>query len=78
MKTIHKHDAGHMTTIATIQCPYMVKYSLKIFSPGTSGPISIKLGIKQRRLGPITFCSNDNLWLTLTYPTIRSNTMLFC
>ena len=45
----------------------------KIFSPGTSWPISKKLGMKQWRLEPIIFCSNDNPVLTLTYFMARSN-----
>ena len=49
------------------------KITLKIFFPGTSGLISTKLGRKHWILKPIIFYSNDNLWLTLTYFTTRSN-----
>ena len=54
-----KHDAGLVNT-------------LKIFFPGTSGPIVIKLGMKHWRLRPITFCSNDNFVKTMTYFTAMS------
>ena len=47
---------------------------LKIL-PGTSGPISTKLGMtwKHCRLRPIIFCSNDKPGLTLNYFMARSN-----
>ena len=44
---------------------------LKTF-PGTSGPVSTKLGMKHGRLKLIIFCLNDNLGLTLTYFTAWS------
>ena len=46
--------------------------TLKIFFPGTSGPISTKHGITHQRLKPIISCSNDNPGLILTYFTARS------
>ena len=46
---------------------------LKIFFPGTSGPISMKLGMKHQRLKLIIFCSNDNPVLIVTYFTAGSN-----
>ena len=51
------------------------KSTLKIFSPGASGLISTKLGMKHWRLKSIIFCSNVNPVLTLTYFRARSN---FC
>ena len=45
----------------------------KILFPETSGSISMKLGMKHQRFNLITFCSNDNLVLILTYFTARSN-----
>ena len=56
-----------------VAMPIYGKITLNIFSPGTSGPISTKLGMKHRRLGPIIFCSNDKPGLPLTYFTTRSN-----
>ena len=47
------------------------KYPIKIFFPGTSGPISNELGILHRGLKPIIVCSNDNPGLT--YFMARSN-----
>ena len=41
--------------------------------PGTSGSVSIKLGMKHQSFKLITFCSNDNPVLTLTDFTARSN-----
>ena len=46
---------------------------LKIFFPGTSGPISTKLDMKPRILMPIIFCSNDSPGLTSTYFMVWSN-----
>ena len=67
---IYKHDAGHMTKMATM--PINGKIPSKIFS-GTNGPISTKLSMWHEGLQPIIVCSNDDLWLTLTYFTARSN-----
>ena len=36
-----------------------------IFFPGTSGPISTKLGMKHQRLKLTLSCSNDNPWVEL-------------
>ena len=47
--------------------------TLKILFPGTSGSISMKLGMKHQRFKLIIFCSNDNPVLILTYFTARSN-----
>ena len=46
---------------------------LKILFPGTSWLISMKLGMKHQIFNLITFCSNDNPVLILTYFTARSN-----
>ena len=53
--------------------PIYDRNTLKICFPGTSGPISSKLGMKYRRLRPIIFCSNDEPGMTFTYFTARSN-----
>ena len=47
--------------------------TLKIFFLGTSGLISMILGIKHQRHKLIIFFSNDNPVLILTYYTARSN-----
>ena len=57
---------GHMTK------PIYGKNSSKIFS-GTSGLISMKLGLLHLGLQPITVLANDDPGLTLTYFTARSN-----
>ena len=41
------HDAGHMNKMAAM--PIYGINTLKIFFPGTSGPISMKLGMKHQR-----------------------------
>ena len=68
---IYKHDAGHMTKMATM--PIYGKNPSKIFCSGTGGPISTKLGMQYRGLQPIIVCSNDDPRVTLTYFTARSN-----
>ena len=60
----------HITMMAAM--PIYGKKTFKIFFPGTSGPISTKLGMKQQRLKLIIFCSPDNPGLILTYFTERS------
>ena len=47
--------------------------TLKILFSGTSGSISMKLGMKHQRFILIIFCSNDNPGLILTSFTARSN-----
>ena len=46
---------------------------LKILFPGTSGSISVKLGMKHQRFKLIIFCSNVSPVFILTYFTARSN-----
>ena len=53
--------------------PMYSKNTLKILLPGTSGPISMDLGMKNRKVKPIIFCSNNKIGLTLTYFTATSN-----
>ena len=71
---INKHDAGHITKMATM--PIYGINPLKTF-PGTSGPILTKLSMKHQRLRLIIFCSNDNSWLTLTYFTALQLRLLY-
>ena len=68
---ILKHDAGHMTKMAAM--PIFGKKPSKIFFTGTSGPISITLGMQHLGLLPIIVCTNDDPGVTLTYFTVRSN-----
>ena len=65
------HDDGHMTKITAM--PIDDKNHSKIFLSDNVGPISMKLGMKQRRLLPIIFYINDDHGLTMTYFTSRSN-----
>ena len=61
---------GYMTKLTTM--PIYGKNPSKIFS-GTKGPMTLDLGMYHWGLGPIKVCSNDDLGLTLTYFTARSN-----
>ena len=70
MKT-NQHNAGHIIKIAAM--PIYGKNTLKIFFPGTTGLILMKLCMKQQRPKPLIFCSNYDPGLTLTYCTARSN-----
>ena len=67
---INEHDAGHMTKMAAT--PIYVKNPSKIFSR-TIGLIYTKLDMQHLGLQPIMVCSNDEIELTLTYFTARSN-----
>ena len=68
---IHQHNAGRMTKMAAM--PIYGKNTLKIFFPGTTGLIMMKLCIKHQRPKPFIFCSNYGAGLTLTYFMARSN-----
>ena len=68
---IHQHNAGHMTMMAAM--PIYGKNTLKIFFPGTTGLILMKLCMKHQRPKPFKFCSNYDPWLTLTCFIARSN-----
>ena len=61
---------GHMTKMAAM--PIYDKTPIKIFY-GTKEPMILGLGMQHRGLGPNNVCSNDDLWLTLTFFTARSN-----
>ena len=56
-----------MTKMAAM--PIYVKNSSKIVFSGTSGPISIKLGMLHQGPKPIIVCSNDDHVLTMTFLT---------
>ena len=67
---ICSNGPGHMTNMAAM--PIMVKTFKKIFSE-TKQPMTLKVGMWHRVLKYYQVCSNDNLGLTLTYFTARSN-----
>ena len=60
---------GHMTKMAAT--PIYGKNLLKIFISRTIGQITLKFGIQQNGLKPLTYI-NDDPELTLTYFTTRS------
>ena len=62
-------NPGHMTKMAAM--PIYGKNPSKIFSR-TGGPISTKLGMKQRWLKHYNVCINHDLVMTLTYFTTRA------
>ena len=62
---------GHMTKAAAM--PIYGKNPSKIFFSRTKGPVTVWLGMKHLGLGRIIICLNDDLRLTLTYFTARSN-----
>ena len=68
---IHQRNAGHMTKMAAM--PISGKKPLKIFFPGTTGLILMKLCMKHQRPKPFIFCSNYDPGLTLKYFMARSN-----
>ena len=53
---IHQHNAGHMTKMAAM--PISGKNTLKIYFPGITGLILMKLCMKHQRPKPFIFCSN--------------------
>ena len=61
---IHQHNAGHMTKMAAI--PIYGK-NKKVFFPGTTGPILMKLCMKHQRPKSFIICANYDPWLTLIY-----------
>ena len=64
---IHQHNAGHMTKMTAM--PISGKNTLKIFFPGTTGLILMKLCMKHQRPKPFIFYDPG---LTLTYFMARS------
>ena len=52
--------------------PLYSKNPSKFFFSGTTGPISTKLGMKHQGLEYYNVCINYDLWMTLTYFTVRS------
>ena len=68
---IHQHFSGHMTKMAAM--PIYGRNTLKIFFPGTTGPILMKLWLKNKRPKPFIICANHDHVLTLTYFIAWSN-----
>ena len=68
---IHQHNAGHMTKMAAM--PIYGKNPSKIFFPGTTWLMLVKLCMKHQRPKPIIFCSNYDPGLTMTVFMARSN-----
>ena len=66
----HQHNAGHMNKMAAM--PIYGKNTLKIFFPGTTWPILMKLCMKHQRPKPFIFCSYYDSGLTLTYFTVAT------
>ena len=66
---IHQHFAGHMTKMAAMS--RYGKNTLKIFFPGTTGPILMKICMKHQRPKPFIICVNYDPGLT--YFTAWSN-----
>ena len=56
---IHQDNAGHMIKIAAM--PIYSKDTLKIFFPGTTGLILMKLCMKHQRPKPFIICLKKNL-----------------
>ena len=68
---IHQHFAGHMTKMAAM--PIYGQNTLKIFFPGTTRQILMKLCMKHQRHKPFIICANYAPGLTLTYFMARTN-----
>ena len=64
------NNPGHMTKMAAM--PIYGKNPSKIFFSGTSGPISMKLGMKHWWLKHYNVYINHNLVMILTYFMARS------
>ena len=67
---ICSNGPGHMTNMATM--PIYGKNIEKIFS-GTKQPMTLKVGMQHQVLEYYQVYSNDDLGLTVTYFTARSN-----
>ena len=67
---IYQDNAGHMTKMAAM---LIYGKTLKIFFPGTTGLILMKICMKLQRPNLFVFCSNYDPLLTLTFFMARSN-----
>ena len=68
---VYQDNAGHMIKLAAMLI--YGKTLKKIFFPGTTGLILMKLCMKLRRPKLFVICSNYDPLLTLTYFMARSN-----
>ena len=68
---IYQDNADHMTRMAAMLI--YGKHFKKIFFPGTTGLILMKLCMKLQRPKLFVFCSNYDPLLTMTYFIARSN-----
>ena len=68
---IDQHNASHLTKMAALSI--YGKNTSKIFFPGTTGLILMKLCVKHQRSKPFILCSNYDPGMTLTYFMARSN-----
>ena len=68
---ILQHFAGRMTKMAAM--PMYGINTLKIFFPGTTGQILMKLCLKHQRPKPFIICATYDSGLTSTYFMARSN-----
>ena len=67
---IHQHFAGHMTKMAAM--PIYGKNTLKIFFPGTTGQILMKLCMKHQTPKPfIIYANYDWVDLDLFYGKVK-------
>ena len=66
---IYTNELGHMTNMAA----HIWKKTLKIFFSRTNGLMTLKHGMWYQVLKYYQDCSFDDLGLTLTYFTARSN-----
>ena len=67
---INQDNASHMTKMTAM--PIYGKNTLKIFLPGTTELILMKLCMKHQRPYPFILCSNHDPWLAFTYLMARS------
>ena len=62
---MHHHFAGHMTKMAAM--PIYGNNTLKIFFPGTTKQILMKLCMMHQSPKPFIICSNYDPGFTITY-----------
>ena len=60
-------DLGQMTKVAAT--PIYGKQTLKVFFSGAKAPMNLELGMQHLVFRPNNLCSNNYLWLTLTFFT---------
>ena len=68
-----KNYAGYMTKMTAMPLPLYGKNTIKVFFPGITGSILMKLCMKHQRPKHFIICANYDPGLTLTYFTARLN-----